>query len=122
MDRKIDRKIDKMYLEKKTMESYFEFTLDSFIRANTFDQVRLNIQSSLKDYPLKPAPDNTTIIPLKYFNGPRIKIMKKATIKVFKDSDFTINIQLNHIVDLICAPLNLDNGTYKIFNIAKGEF
>ena len=78
-----------MYL-KKTTESCFEFTLDSSIRADIFDHVRLNVQSSLKDYPLKPASDYTTIMPLKYFNGPRINIMKRATIKVFKDSDFTL--------------------------------
>ena len=91
--------------------------MDSFNEAEISELVRLYIQSKLKKILPKlnfGLYGGDGLVILINFNGQQTEKVRKNIIRVFKDTDFSLEIKTNlKEADFLDVPLNLRNGTYR---------
>ena len=102
--------------KKKSTESWFNVTMDSFDGAEISELVGPYIQSNLENILPKTnfgLYQDDGLILLKNLNRQQMENKRKSIIKIFKVVGFNINISTNlKEVDFVDVTLNLQNGTY----------
>ena len=111
--------------KKKSTESCFDVTMDSFDGAEICELVGLYIQSNLEN--ILPKTNfglyrDDGLILLRNVKGQHMNKKRKTIIKIFKGIGFSIDIQTNlKEVDFLDVTLNLQNGTYRPYKKANDK-